>query len=176
MAEVDDDVRQALVQRVEALAAQAAAGGGGTACTDTGTRPLSPSLSALAALRATLAREAQWRDAHAVDGLPAHAAYPALPALQSLRVLWAQLRVEGQTRAALAPATADAGPLNSAGLVHRTLTLMRDEAPGYLHHLMAYLDVLSGLEQMQAGGTLGATPPAATPEEKRARAPKAGRK
>ena len=39
--------------------------------------------------------------------------------------------------------------------VQRALRLMRDESPEYLHHLMAYLDVLSSLERMPDGGSQG---------------------
>ena len=131
--------------------------------------------SLFAPLLATLEQEARWRDAHAVDGLPARAAYPALPALQPLRALWARLRIEGQTREALAPAATDAGPLNSANLVQRALRLMRDESPEYLHHLMAYLDVLSSLERMPDGGSQGGGE-GATPAKKRTRASRAKRR
>ncbi|PJJ97452.1 hypothetical protein CO641_10810 [Lysobacteraceae bacterium NML91-0213] len=131
--------------------------------------------SLFAPLLATLEQEARWRDAHAVDGLPARAAYPALPALQPLRALWSRLRIEGQTREALAPAATDAGPLNSANLVQRALRLMRDESPECLHHLMAYLDVLSSLEWMPDAGAQ-ASGAGTTPAKKRARASRAKRR
>ncbi|QCO66614.1 DUF2894 domain-containing protein [Luteimonas yindakuii] len=168
----DDALRDALAQRLLALEATPVE----RACC--GHRPSADAASTamFGPLLATLEQEARWRDAHAVDGVPSRAAYPALPALQPLRALWAQLRIEGQTREALAPATTDAGPLNSANLVHRALTLMRDASPGYLHHLMAYLDVLSAVEQMPAADTLRPANAAAPPAKKRARASRAKRK
>ena len=63
-----------------------------------------------------------------------------------LRQVCAEVRTESQLRQALAPASADAGPLNSASLVHRALTRMRDLSPDYLEHFVAYVDALSGLE------------------------------
>lgn len=167
----DDAMREALTQRIAAL--EAARAGHPSSSGRASAR--APSTSPFAPLLDTIEREARWRDAHAIDGFPARAAYPALPALQPLRALWARLRIEGQTREALAPATTDAGPLNSASLVQRALRLMRDEAPDYLHHLMAYLDVLATLERLPATGSPqpGET---AAPAKKRARATRAKRR
>ncbi|MCD9047922.1 DUF2894 domain-containing protein [Luteimonas sp. MHLX1A] len=185
---VDDAVRAALEQRIAALEASPAGEPRhcmrrGAIDDDRATGQPAPGhvaapsarTSLFAPLLATLEQEARWRDAHAVDGLPARAAYPALPALQPLRALWARLRIEGQTREALAPAATDAGPLNSANLVQRALRLMRDESPEYLHHLMAYLDVLSSLERMPDGGSQGGGE-GATPAKKRTRASRAKRR
>jgi hypothetical protein len=63
-----------------------------------------------------------------------------------LRQACAEIRTASQLRQVLTPAPADAGPLNSASLVHRALTLMRDLSPDYLEHFVAYIDALSGLE------------------------------
>ena len=114
---VDDAVRAALEQRIAALEASPAGEPRhcmrrGAIDDDRATGQAAPGhvaapsarTSLFAPLLATLEQEARWRDAHAVDGLPARAAYPALPALQPLRALWARLRIEGQTREALAPA------------------------------------------------------------------------
>ena len=81
----------------------------------------------------------------AMDGAP----YPELPLLQQFRTLWAGLRTESQLRQSLEPVAGDAGPLNSAVLVHRSLNLMRTLSPGYLQHFIAYADTLSSLEQLQ---------------------------
>ena len=89
--------------------------------------------------------------AAAVTGLPARADWPELPALAEFRALWAQLRTRDQVRRALAPAPGDAGPLNSRALVHRMLRLMQHQSPGYLRHFTAYVDVLAGLDELQAG-------------------------
>lgn len=80
-----------------------------------------------------------------MDGAP----YPELPLLQQFRTLWAGLRTESQLRQSLEPVAGDAGPLNSAVLVHRSLNLMRTLSPGYLQHFIAYIDALSSLERMR---------------------------
>ena len=166
----DEALGEALAQRIAALdalpGAQPHPGGRAPA-------PTSPA-SRFAPLLGILEQDARWRDAYAIDGLPARHAYPALPALQPLRALWARLRIDGQTREALAPAATDAGPLNSANLVQRALRLMRDESPDYLHHLMAYLDVLATLERLPAPGSQQPGD-AAAPAKKRARASRAKR-
>lgn len=76
--------------------------------------------------------------------------------LDDLRQVCAEVRTESQLRQALAPAPADAGPLNSASLVHRALTRMRDLSPDYLEHFVAYVDALSGLEPICAKHVPGA--------------------
>ena len=81
----------------------------------------------------------------AMDGDP----YPELPVLQQFRTLWAGLRTESQLRQSLEPVAGDAGPLNSAVLVHRSLNLMRTLSPGYLQHFIAYADTLSSLQQLR---------------------------
>ena len=73
----------------------------------------------------------------------------APPALDEARRVWTQVRTDSQLRATLDARPADAGPLNSATLVHRALHLMRDVSPGYLQHFIAYADTLSSLEQFQ---------------------------
>lgn len=78
--------------------------------------------------------------------------YPELPALDEFRRVWARLRTERQLRASLQPGPADAGPLNSRVLVHRSIELMRRASPGYLQHFVAYVDVLLSLERMHEGG------------------------
>lgn len=165
----DGRVRALLRQRLDALEADIA-DGPGAAGSDR-----APRVSPFSGLMATLDREAAWRDAHAVDGFPARAAWPSLPALDAMRTAWARQRIEQQTRQALAPAHQDAGPLNSASLVHRALRLAHGAAPGYVHHLMAYVDTLSALEQLPPTGDRPATA-ATTPAKKRARSPRARRR
>jgi hypothetical protein len=77
-----------------------------------------------------------------------------LPALTEFRQIWSQLRTDGQLRQSLQPAPANAGPLNSGVLVHRSIVLMRELSPGYLQHLLSYVDTLSWMEQMQGEGVL----------------------
>lgn len=106
----------------------------------------------LTALLAHIERQARERDA-ALEAIGlATGGYPQLPALDDFRRLWSEQRTREQLRAALSPPPAGAGPLNSASLAHRALALMQSASPGYLQHLMGYLDGLSWLEQMQAAG------------------------
>lgn len=90
--------------------------------------------------------------------LPDHdhaAAFPALPAVSEFRDLWTRVRNESQQRLSLAQGPGDGGPLNSAVLVHRSLTLMSELAPGYLQHFLMYLDNLAWLEQLQPATVAG---------------------
>jgi len=78
--------------------------------------------------------------------------------LTDLRQIWSAMLVRSQIQQSLAtPSPSDAGPLNSATLVHRALALMREQSPGYLQHFLAYADTLSWLEHM--GGSDRAAPP-----------------
>lgn len=108
------------------------------------------------------------RGDHATDE---NAAAPStLPALDAFRGIWTRLRSRSQLRESLAQVPSDAGPLNSASLVHRSLTLMRELSPGYLQNFLSYVDALSWMEQMQDAGAIG-TPesPRAASSRKRAR-------
>ncbi|MCC8485360.1 DUF2894 domain-containing protein [Xanthomonas campestris pv. raphani] len=104
-------------------------------------------------------------------GNAAHAPqFPELPALDDFRRTWATVRTASQVRQSLQDAPADAGPLNSSVLVHRCISLMRAQAPGYLQHFLAYIDALSWMEQLQHGGALATEAPApALPGKKRSR-------
>ncbi|MCS3846175.1 hypothetical protein GGR70_001110 [Xanthomonas campestris] len=104
-------------------------------------------------------------------GNAAHAPqFPELPALDDFRRTWATVRTASQVRQSLQDAPADAGPLNSSVLVHRCISLMRAQAPGYLQHFLAYVDALSWMEQLQHGGALANEAPApALPGKKRSR-------
>lgn len=87
---------------------------------------------------------------------PAPAALPVLELLGEFRSLWTHVRARSQLRQSLEQVPANAGPLNSGSLVHRSLTLMRELSPGYLQHFLAYLDALSWMEQMKEAGAFGA--------------------
>ncbi|MEA9655618.1 DUF2894 domain-containing protein [Xanthomonas campestris pv. raphani] len=104
-------------------------------------------------------------------GNAAHAPqFPELPALDDFRRTWATVRTASQVLQSLQDAPADAGPLNSSVLVHRCISLMRAQAPGYLQHFLAYVDALSWMEQLQHGGALATEAPApALPGKKRSR-------
>ncbi|MED5619119.1 DUF2894 domain-containing protein [Ideonella sp. BN130291] len=77
---------------------------------------------------------------------PAGAA-PELQAMKQFRGTWARLKAEQRLTQSLAKVPANAGPLNSHHLVHRSLTLMKALSPEYLHVFMAHADALLWLEQ-----------------------------
>lgn len=109
-------------------------------------------------------------DSAATGNVPAPAALPVLESLGEFRNLWTRVRARGQLRQSLEQVPANAGPLNSGSLVHRSLTLMRELSPGYLQHFLAYLDALSWMEQMKDAGAIGAPENArATGSRKRVR-------
>ena len=87
-------------------------------------------------------------------GLLGDANYPELPSVDAFRSLWSTLRTRTQVRKSLAEAPTGAGPLNSAALAHRALTLMGGASPGYLQHFLSYVDTLSWLETLQDAGVL----------------------
>lgn len=95
--------------------------------------------------------------------------FPELAALDDFRDLWSSLHMRRQLRQSLAQTAADAGPLNSGRLVHRALTLMRQLSPGYLQQFLAYVDLLSWMEQMHGSAALPARPAAPPPPSRRAR-------
>ena len=97
-----------------------------------------PSRGALAALVAQLNRTAPPPDAMA-------------DTLGYLRTTWARLSADRRLTQSLAKVPENAGPLNSQHLVHRSLTLMRELSPEYLHHFMAHVDALLWLDQAQGG-------------------------
>ena len=132
--------------------------------------PLSGLLATLAAHARTQAAPVP-RDAPR-DTAPAPA-FPALPAISEFRDLWATVRNESQKRISLAQGPGDGGPLNSAVLVHRSLTLMSELSPGYLQHFLMYLDNLAWLEQLQPRTTTPARDVGRIPKPRRARTPKA---
>lgn len=156
------EVRRVLDERlaelVNAYAADlSATTGAAPTRANTGERPAASPPSLLAELIDHVASSAAHPDA-ALSGAPIGDAPPlhsqsGSRAFQELRQICAEVRTESQLRQALTPAPADAGPLNSASLVHRALTLMRDLSPGYLEHFVAYIDALSGLEPICAKHT-----------------------
>jgi len=103
---------------------------------------------ALSALLDHLARQTA---AHGAlrDDAAAPAATPAQRTLDDVRHTVARARAQSQLRQALEQAPDNAGPLNSASLVHRALTLMHDASPEYLRAFMGYVDTLGWLEGMR---------------------------
>jgi hypothetical protein len=107
----------------------------------------------------------------ASDAPSGQVALPAAEVLDEFRRIWSQVRSESQLRQSLERLPANAGPLNSSTLVHRSIALMRELSPGYLEQFLAYLDDLSWLARMNPG-TATITPEAPQPSvaKKRARA------
>lgn len=85
-------------------------------------------------------------------GVARPSSFPELPALDAFRKTWSRIHGESQLRQALDHLPANAGPLNSSALVHRSIVLMRDISPGYLKQFLSYVEALSWMEQMNDGG------------------------
>lgn len=71
-----------------------------------------------------------------------------MKSVQQFRQSWHRMKVQDQVEHALQQGPANAGPLNSHRLVLRTLGLMQDLSPAYLHHFMSYLDTMLQLDTM----------------------------
>lgn len=69
--------------------------------------------------------------------------------LQSRRT-WNRLHTQSQLRRSLEQLPVDAGPLNSAVLAHRALSLMQDASPAFAEHFVSYVDTLASLELLSA--------------------------
>jgi hypothetical protein len=167
-----------LSELVEAYAADLAIATSRAGDGDEATAPGAPARGALGGLLDELANRAAARD----DDRATHSAAPPPPALPSLvaldefRNIWSEVRAQSQVRESLRQVPADAGPLNSGSLVHRSLSLMHELSPEYLQHFLSYVDTLSWLEQMSEGGALAASegPRSAVPaKRKRVKAPRA---
>lgn len=59
---------------------------------------------------------------------------------------WSRLHNARKVTQALDQAPRNAGPINSHGLVLRSLAQMRDASPAYLNHFVSYVDALLALE------------------------------
>lgn len=97
-------------------------------------------------------------DAAVFDPTPGSTARPVLPALEEFRETWSTVRSDSRLRKSLAFVPTNAGPLNSAALVHRSMALMRELSPEYLRHFLGYVDDLSWLEQLEV--SVGGNPAA----------------
>lgn len=84
-------------------------------------------------------------------GWPHAPARDRYAAFEDIRQACAEVRTRSQLRQALAAAPADAGPLNSASVVHRALTRMQALSPEYLRHFLAYVDAVSALQPLCSG-------------------------
>ncbi|MBB5357917.1 hypothetical protein HDE76_001123 [Rhodanobacter sp. ANJX3] len=138
--------------------------------------PSAPARGALGELLDDIANRAATRvdDLATTDATPGTTALPTLEALDEFRNIWSEVRIESQIRQSLEQVPADAGPLNSGSLVHRSLTLMHELSPGYLQHFLSYIDTLSWMEQMSDGGAPSPKDGARVPSKRtRAKAPRA---
>lgn len=70
-----------------------------------------------------------------------------LKTLRNARTTWSRLSADKQVVQALAQAPRNAGPINSHMLMLRSLELMRDISPDYLHRFISYADSLLRLEE-----------------------------
>ena len=121
-----------------------------------------------AAPPAGLAALLDYIEAGAVPGAPAdtdararrRGQYPELDLLDYFQATWARLSTDRQLRQSEEQVHENAGPLNSNHLVHRALSLMREQSPGYLHQFLSYLDALSWVDQLGNNGGLAARPAA----------------
>ncbi len=139
--------------------------------------PTAPARGALGELLDDIAQRAATRvdDLATTDVAPGTAALPTLGALDEFKNIWSEVRIESQIRQSLEQVPADAGPLNSGSLVHRSLTLMHELSPGYLQRFLSYVDTLSWMEQMNDGGAPSAKDGARTvgpAKRTRAKAPR----
>lgn len=101
----------------------------------------------------------------AQDAGPSFSGPSELKTLRDFRSTWSKLSADQRLTQSLAKVPGNAGPLNSHQLVHRSLTLMRDLSPEYLHRFMSYVDALSWVDQAQADGgasSAGAAAPSRT--------------
>jgi hypothetical protein len=74
-------------------------------------------------------------------------ARPELKTLRNARTTWSRLSADKQVAQALAQAPKNAGPINSHMLMLRSLELMREISPDYLHRFISYADSLLRLEE-----------------------------
>ncbi len=75
------------------------------------------------------------------------ASYPELPLIDEFKTRWIQLSANRQLEQAQEQVPENAGPLHSSRLVTRSLALMDELSPDYLHKFMAYVDALTWTEQ-----------------------------
>ena len=85
------------------------------------------------------------------------------PRVAQFRQQLGKISVQKQVSQAIAQAPQNAGPINSHMLVLRSLGLMRDLSPDYLHRFMGYVDTLLFLDSPE---TVKASPKKAVPASK----------
>jgi hypothetical protein len=103
-------------------------------------------LNALKALNRSLQSPATGIESAAAASSPRSTV--EMKSVQQFRQSWQRMKVQDQVEHALQQGPANAGPLNSHRLVLRTLGLMQDLSPAYLHHFMSHLDTMLQLDTM----------------------------
>ena len=132
-----------------------------------------PAESPLAGLLARLARH------ETAEGAAPAGQRTDLRAVERFRDRWERMGVEQRLAKADAALPANAGPLNSDGLVSRALALMRDVSPAYLQRFVTHVDALMWLESALAvlpARERGASEAPATPARPRPATKAAGSK
>ncbi|WP_266183800.1 DUF2894 domain-containing protein [Dyella humicola] len=168
----DGEVRRLLDDRLSKLLDSYAADLANAVTSNTATSCV-PAAGALGALVDYLASCSATRgdELPAGGGTPLAASYPELAALDAFRKIWSKLRTDGHLRQSLKPVPANAGPLNSGALAHRSIALMRELSPGYLQHFLSYVDDLSWIERLNDARAWSAKDaPRAASTRKRAKA------
>ncbi|WP_441631456.1 DUF2894 domain-containing protein [Cupriavidus sp. YAF13] len=89
-----------------------------------------------------------------IAAVPRRASLPDMEVLDYFRETWSRVSTDRRLRQSLEQVPDNAGPLNSSRLVHRSLSLMRELSPEYLHQFLSYVDALSWMEQMNGGGAM----------------------
>jgi len=88
--------------------------------------------------------------------VPRRSAAPEPAVMDYFRDTWSRIRTSRQLEQSLQQVPEHAGPLNSRHLMHRSLSLMRELSPEYLHQFLSYVDALAWLEQMNGAEVLPA--------------------
>ena len=94
---------------------------------------------------------------HIAPACVAPSATAELKTLGYFRSTWSRLSAERRLTQSLATVPENAGPLNSHHLVHRSLMLMRELSPEYLHRFMSYVDALLWVDRVNGGNALAAS-------------------
>lgn len=96
----------------------------------------------------------------------------SMKSLRQFRETWARMATQDQLKQAMARAPNNAGPLNSHQLVLRSLALMQEVSPAYLHRFMNHLDALLWLDQVTQRPTSAELKPARISSKQKAKNPK----
>jgi len=154
------EARQRIEDRLSALLAaygdalESAAGKPGHAGRPALPRP--PARGPLAGLVDHVASQAQAKGEvpAARAPLPRRSAAPEPAVMGYFRETWSRIRTSQQLQQLLQQVPEHAGPLNSRHLMHRSLSLMQELSPEYLHQFLSYVDALAWLEQMNGAEVL----------------------